>query len=263
MAQINGALMSTGPTNKRRKLHLRPPRRLTQNEEHAAKKTKVSPGAKVKASESGSGANSKLQRPEDVASTTSGMFRTLVSSKLLEPVLAPYCTTRMLAFLSMTCRWLEAPVLLVLTTRKEWPLSAVDQWTQSRLAYVHHLLYDSFTIRMAGSLPRGLTGLTHLTFCNGFNQPVAAGVLPAGLTQLSFGLGFNQPVAAGVLPAGLTHLTFSYDFNQPVAAGVLPVGLAQLDVSRAAFARIAGIPSSCSVHFVGAQQARLKSPNSS
>ena len=123
--------------------------------------------------------------PEDVASTTSGVFRTLVSSRLLEPVLAPYCTTRMLAFLSMTCRWLEAPVLLVLTTRKEWPLSAVNQWSQSRLSYVHHLLYDSFTIRMAGSLPRGLTGLTHLTFCKGFKQPVVAGVLPASLAQLN------------------------------------------------------------------------------
>ena len=103
--------------------------------------------------------NRKPQRPEDVASTTSGVFRTLVSSRLLEPVLAPYCTTRMLAFLSMTCRWLEAPVLLVLTTRKEWPLSAVNQWSQSRLSYVHHLLYDSFT---KSSLPRGLTGLTTL-----------------------------------------------------------------------------------------------------
>jgi hypothetical protein len=57
-------------------------------------------------------------------------------------------------------------------------------------------------------------------------------------------------VAAGVLPAGLTQLKFGREFNQPVAAGVLPVGLAQLDVSRAAFARIAGIPSSCSVHFL-------------
>ncbi len=133
-----------------------------ETEEHAAKKTKVSPRAKAKAS--GLCANSKPQRPEDVASTTSGVFRTLVSSRLLEPVLTPYCTTRMLAFLSMTCRWLEAPVLLVLTTRREWPLSAVNKWSQSRLACVHHLLYDSFTIMMAGSLPRGLTGLTQLSF---------------------------------------------------------------------------------------------------
>ena len=81
---------------------------------------------------------------------------------------------------------------------------------------------------MAGSLPRGLTGLTHLTVCKGFKQPVVAGVLPAGLTQLTFG----------------------YDFNQPVGVGVLPAGLAQLNVTCPAFARIAGIPFSCSVHFL-------------
>jgi hypothetical protein len=61
---------------------------------------------------------------------------------------------------------------------------------------------------MAGSLPRGLTGLTQLTFNCYFNQPVAAGVLPAGLTKLEFGICFDQPMAVGVLPVSLTQLTF-------------------------------------------------------
>ena len=89
-----------------------------ENEERAAKETKVSP-----------------RRTED-------MFRMLVSSRLFEAVLAPYCTTRMLAFLSTTCRLLEAPVLPALTARKRWRLSIVNGWTHTRLAYVHHLLYD-------------------------------------------------------------------------------------------------------------------------
>ena len=76
---------------------------------------------------------------------------------------------------------------------------------------------------------------------------MAAGVLHAGLTQLTFRGDFNQPVAAGVLPASLTQLTFGALFDQPVVACVLPAGLTQLSCSRPAFARIAGIPPSCSV----------------
>ena len=64
--------------------------------------------------------------------------------------------------------------------------------------------------------------MTHLTFFNDFDLPLAAGVLPAGLTHLKFGEWFDhgQPLAAGVLPAGLMNLTFGSAYNQPLAAGV-------------------------------------------
>ena len=180
-----------------------------ENEEHAAKKTKFSPMAKAKAP--GSGANSKPQRPEDsnVPSTRSGVFRTLVSSRLLEPVLAPYCTTRMLEFLSMTCRWLEAPVLLVLTTRREWRLSAIKQWSESRLAYVHHLLYDSSSHLLfdSSSLPRGLTGLTRLRFNFNFNLSLMTDQGVQSLASLTALTTLNLAECSLITDQGVQSLT--------------------------------------------------------
>ena len=55
-------------------------------------------------------------------------------------------------------------------------------------------------------------GVTRLSFCNRFNQPVDN--LPAKLTHLDFGWHFNQPVDN--LPVSLAHLGFGNKFNKPV-----------------------------------------------
>jgi hypothetical protein len=51
-----------------------------------------------------------------------------------------------------------------------------------------------------------------------FNQPLAAGVLPASLIHhLQFGYYFRQPIDVSLLPASLTYLkvddNYPYDLN--------------------------------------------------
>lgn len=72
------------------------------------------------------------------------------------------------------------------------------------------------------------SGLTSLTFDEGFNQPLTTDVLPSGLTTLTLGYQFNCALRRHVLPPGLTSLTFEGRFNQALPARVLPPGLTSL-----------------------------------
>ena len=67
--------------------------------------------------------------------------------------------------------------------------------------------------------------VTHLTFCNDFNQPIN-GCISDSITHLIFGHCFNQPIN-GCIPDSVTNLTFSYHFNQPID-GCIPDSVTSL-----------------------------------
>ena len=64
-------------------------------------------------------------------------------------------------------------------------------------------LYKTVDWNLTVSTLEELSNLTHLTFEECFNQPLAAGMLPARLTHLTLGMIFNQQLTTGVLPVGL------------------------------------------------------------
>ena len=74
-----------------------------------------------------------------------------------------------------------------------------------------------------GSLP---STLSFLHFGRAFDQPLAAGVLPAQLLSLSFvcsyHVGFHQPLVQGSLPSSLVRLSFNGAGLQQLQVGVLP-----------------------------------------
>jgi len=70
--------------------------------------------------------------------------------------------------------------------------------------------------------------ITHLTFCNNFNQEININVLPKSLTHLTFGHFFDQKININVLPKSLTHLTFGGFFVQEIKTDVLPSSLTHL-----------------------------------
>ena len=172
--------------------------------------------------------NRKRPRLEDGESTRMDLFGMLLSARMFESNFAPYCTTKMLACLLRSCCLMKESVLLLLTTRRMWPMVDVAQLSPLRRAFVRRLFYDSVTMDVRPRvLPSGLTGLIQITFCSFFYQPLT-NLLPAGLKQVTLGRDYNEPVAAGVLPTSLMELTLGSDFNQLIVVGVLPAGLKQL-----------------------------------
>ena len=86
------------------------------------------------------------------------------------------------------------------------------------------------------------SGLTHLTFCNNYNQSINK--LPYTLTHLTFGNDFNQPIDN--LPNSLINLILGDNFNQQIDN--LPNSLINLTLNNYQEYSLLKLPNSINIH---------------
>jgi len=78
------------------------------------------------------------------------------------------------------------------------------------LSYFHQFS-NVIMLDINKSLPKRVT---HLTFCNDFNQPIN-NCIPNSVTHLTFGWRFDQQIN-GCIPDSVTNLTFGCNFSKPI-----------------------------------------------
>lgn len=106
-------------------------------------------------------------------------------------------------------------------------LSTVNKIEKEKRIMIRHLYVD-IQSNFCENLQTATFKLNSLTFCETFNQPIKAGVLPQSLQHLTFGRYFNQPIEINVLPQSLSCLTFGPYYYQTIEVGVLPSSLKSL-----------------------------------
>lgn len=118
---------------------------------------------------------------------------------------------------NLSCDSLYIPIVNIETKIspkvKRLTCSYITEEAQHNLSSsIKHLTFDSFFSMYPTFIP---TGITHLTFGNGFDSALATIRFNQTLTHLVFGRKFNHPVDH-YLPDSITHINFGDSFNNSV-----------------------------------------------